>query len=150
MFTKVFWPAALAMLAATASPISASESFGTRDAAVALVDEMVAIIADGGVDAGIVAMHDPDLPFATSVMGVHIFEQAIIVADNREPELIATSYAEVQDLTGEPMWPRIVAAADAEGDATLLWYHYDTEEVYEYSCPSKWAVAGDVIVMVCR
>lgn len=64
--------------------------------------------------------------------------------------MIATSYEEVADLTDAPMWPRIAEAADANGEAILLWYHYDTEEVYEYRCPSKWASEPDVLVMVCR
>ena len=89
------------------------------------------------------------MAFASSALGIHVFEQSIIVADNREPELIATSYAEVEDLTGETMWPRIVAAADANGEAVLEWYHYDSGAEYTYNCHSEWAV-DSVIVMVCR
>lgn len=90
-------------------------------------------------------MHDANKPFSASQMGIHVFEQSIIVADNREPELIATSYAEVEDLTGEPMWPRIVAAADASSDAILEWYHYDTQAEYTYQCYSEWSMPGEVV-----
>lgn len=137
-----------AILATTAA--HASVDFGTADEAKSITSEMVQIIQSEGLDAGIAAMHDPAKPFATSKMGIHVFEQSVIVADNREPELIASSYAEVEDLTGEAMWPRIVAAADVSGDAVLEWYHYDTEAEYTYNCHSQWAVPGDVIVMTCR
>lgn len=133
-----------------ASTAHASVDFGTAEDAKNITSEMVQIIQSEGLDAGINAMHDPAKPFSTSKMGIHVFEQSVIVADNREPELIASSYAEVEDLTGEPMWPRIVAAADASGDAVLEWYHYDTEAEYTYNCHSEWAVPGDVIVMTCR
>ena len=128
----------------------ANVDFGTEAEAKAITGEMVAIIQEGGVDAAIEAMHSADRPFSSSKMGIHVFEQSVIVADNREPELIAASYAEVEDLTGEAMWPRIVAAAEASGDAVLEWYHYDTEAEYTYLCYSEWAVPGDVIVMTCR
>ncbi len=124
--------------------------FGTADEAKSIANEMSSIVQAGGVDAAIEAMHNPDMPFVGTQMGVHVFEQSIIVADNREPELIASSYAEVEDLTGEAMWPRIVAAADAQDEAVLEWYHYDTEAEYTYNCYSEWAVPGDVLVMVCR
>ncbi|MDB2407879.1 hypothetical protein N9W17_05075 [Jannaschia sp.] len=133
-----------------ASPVFAGEAFGTDAEARDVAGRMVEIVADGGTDAGIAAMHDPIEPFTTSQMGIHLFEQSIIVADNREPELIASSYAEIADLTGDIMWPRITAAADVEGDAILEWYHYDTEAEYTYNCYSQWAVADDVLVMVCR
>lgn len=133
-----------------AGPAIASNDFGTEQESQDIAAMMVEIISTGGVDAGIAAMHDASLPFATSTMGIHVFEDSIIVADNREPELIATSYAEVADLTGESMWPRIVAAADASSDAILEWYHYDTELEYTYQCYTEWATPGSVIVMVCR
>ncbi|MEL7104694.1 MAG: hypothetical protein AAGM21_02155 [Pseudomonadota bacterium] len=139
---------AAALLAATAA--HASVDFGTAEDAKTITSEMVEIIQSQGLEAGIAAMHDPAKPFSASKMGIHVFEQSVIVADNREPELIASSYAEVEDLTGEPMWPRIEAAADASGDAVLEWYHYDTEAEYTYNCHSEWAVPGDVIVMTCR
>lgn len=124
--------------------------FGSAEEARDIAARMSAIISDGGVDAAIAAMHDPSMPFVSSIMGIHVFEESIIVADNREPELIATSYADVQDLTGEAMWPRIVAAADAKDDAILEWYHYDTEAEYTYQCYSEWALPGSALVMVCR
>jgi len=137
-------------LVVAASISVASGDFGTTEEAQAIAGAMTSIIADGGVNAGIAAMHDPGKPFVTSAMGIHLFEQGVIVADNREPELIATSYVDLADLTGESMWPRITAAADAGGDAILEWYHYDTEAEYTYQCHSEWAVSGDVLVMVCR
>ncbi len=124
--------------------------FGTAEEAQSLANQMTAIVNEGGVDAAISAMHDPSLPFTATEMGVHVFEQSIIVADNREPELIASSYAAVEDLTGEPMWPRIIAAADEQGEAVLEWYHYDTEAEYTYNCYSEWATPQEVLVMVCR
>lgn len=133
-----------------ASSAFAGAAFGTKEEAAAIAAQMSSIVREGGVDAAINAMHDPGLPFVETQMGVHVFEQSIIVADNREPELIASSYAEVEDLTGEAMWPRIVAAADQTGDAVLEWYHYDTEAEYTYNCHSEWAVQGDVLIMVCR
>ncbi|MCV3273467.1 hypothetical protein [Roseobacter sinensis] len=131
-------------------PVAASSDFGSIEEAQSIAGSMSDIIRSNGLDAGIAAMHDPAQPFAASPMGIHVFEQSIIVADNREPELIASSYAEIEDLTGEPMWPRIVAAADASTDAQLEWYHYDTEAEYTYQCHSEWATPGEVIVMVCR
>lgn len=133
-----------------ATSVSAGVAFGTDEEARSIAAQMNKIVQSGGVDAAIDAMHSPDQLFVTTQMGVHVFEQSIIVAENREPELIASSYAEVEDLTGEPMWPRILAAADAKSDAILEWYHYDTETEYTYNCYSEWATPGDVLVMVCR
>lgn len=140
----------LAATAILALPALASGEFGTDAEARDIAAAMSGIIRSDGLEAGIAAMHDPTQPFAASRMGIHVFEQSVIVADNREPELIASSYAEIADLTGEPMWPRITAAADAASDAILEWYHYDTDAEYTYRCHSEWAVAGDVLVMVCR
>ncbi|MEM9969982.1 MAG: hypothetical protein AAF762_02630 [Pseudomonadota bacterium] len=81
----------------------ASGDFGTEEEARSIANQMTAIIQDGGVDAAIAARHDPALPFAEAQMGVHVFEQSIIVADNRKPEFIDSSYAEVEDLVGEAM-----------------------------------------------
>ena len=144
---RLLLAASLALLGTSAT---AMNDFGTEDEARAIASKMTQIIQSDGLDAGIAAMHDASMPFSASQMGIHVFEQSIIVADNREPELIASSYAEVEDLTGEAMWPRIVAAADASSDAILEWYHYDTEAEYTYQCYSEWSVPGDVLVMVCR
>lgn len=150
MFSLKGLAAPIAVFFFIQTPAAAGTAFGTDQDARSIAGKMVKIIADKGLETAIGAMHDPSHPFVNSEMGVHIFEGSIIVADNREPELIATSYAEVQDLTEEPMWPRIVAAADADTDAMLKWYHYDTEEVYGYHCLSQWAVKPEVLVMVCR
>ncbi|MEL6683548.1 MAG: hypothetical protein AAFQ09_13065 [Pseudomonadota bacterium] len=131
------------------SPVIAGD-FGTAEEARAIAGQLSDIVKTNGMDAGIAAMHDPSMPFSSSVLGIHLFEEGIIVGDNREPELLAASYVEVEDLTGEPMWPRIVEAADARGDATLEWYHYDTEAEYSYACYSEWAIEGSALVMVCR
>lgn len=125
-------------------------AFGTLEEAETMAAEMISIINTDGVDGAISAMHDPAKPFSASVMGIHVFEDTIIVADNREPELIATSYADVQDLTGEAMWPRISAAADTKSEAVLEWYHYDTEAEYTYNCYSERAANEAVVVMICR
>ncbi len=134
----------------TATSAVAREDFGSQADAQEIAAMMTEIVQAGGVGAAIDAMHATDKPFAESVLGIHVFEDGIIVADNREPELIASSYEEVADLTGEPMWPRIVAAADQSGDAVLEWYHYDTEAEYTYLCHSEWADGDTVLVMVCR
>ncbi len=147
MIRSLFFASALA---ASATITQAGTAFGTDDEARAMAAAMSEIVRGEGLESAIAAMHDPALPFATTQMGVHVFESSIIVADNREPELIATSYADVQDLTGEAMWPRITAAADNQSDAILEWYHYDTEAEYTYHCYSEWASGNDVLVMVCR
>lgn len=141
--------ALIAAFGLTAS-IGTAGDFGSADEARTIGMMLADIVAEGGVDAGISAMHDPSLPFSSSSLGIHLFEAGIIVGDNREPELIASSYEEVQDLTGEPMWPRIVDAADQNGEAVLEWYHYDTEAEYSYNCFSTWAEADTALVMVCR
>lgn len=141
---------ALILTTTLAAPALATGEFGSLEEATTIAQQMTAIIQEQGLDAGIAAMHDNNLPFSSSQMGIHVFEDSIIVADNREPELIATSYADIEDLTGESMWPRIVTAADAQTEATLEWFHYDTEAEYSYSCYSEWAIAGSTIVMVCR
>lgn len=138
----------LAALIGTSGAFAGTE-FGTEAEAREIAAQMVSIIQSGGVDVSISAMHDPAHPFSASQMGIHVFEDSVIVADNREPELIATSYVEVADLTQETMWPRIVAAAEARTDAVLEWYHYDTEAEYTYDCYSEKA-EDNVIVMVCR
>lgn len=143
-------PAAFAALAAVISMAHASTEFGSKEEAQQIAATLSAIVQTEGLEEAISALHDPERPFSASRLGIHIFEKSVIVADNREPELIASSYAEIEDLTGEPMWPRITAAADARSDAVLEWYHYDTEAEYTYHCHSEWAVSGDVLVMVCR
>ena len=67
-----------------------------------------------------------------------------------EPETIAADYSETADLTGALVWPIISAAAEVGGDANLKWYHYDTQEEYDYKCFSKRSADIDVTVMVCR
>ena len=73
-----------------------------------------------------------------------------MIADNREPETIAADYSETVDLNGNPVWPIIASAAEVEGDALLKWYHYDTQEEYDYKCFSKRSERSNATVMVCR
>lgn len=121
-------------IAFSASEAFASGEFSGAEDAKPIANQMTTIIQSSGLDAAIDAMHDSSLPFAASQMGIHVFEQSIIVADNRELELIASSYADVQDLTGDTKWPRITAAADVNGEAVLDWYHYDIEAEYTFNC----------------
>ena len=139
-----------AVIAAFCAGAASAGDFGSEQEAQDIAKMMSGIIQSDGLDAGIAAMHDTAKPFTTSTLGIHLFEDGIIVGDNREPELLAASYMEVEDLTGDPMWPRSVAAADAKTDAILEWYHYDTESEYSYACYSEWAIEGSAIVMVCR
>ena len=128
----------------------ADGDFGTREEAKRLADEMIAIVEERGIEAAIIAMHDPERPFAASRMGVNLFRGSTVIADNREPETIAADYASTADLTGALVWPIISAAAEREGDASLKWYHYETQEAYDYKCFSKRAAVADATVMVCR
>ena len=124
--------------------------FGTREEAKQLADEMIAIVDSEGIEMAIKAMHDPQRPFVGSRMGVNLFEGSTVIADNREPETIAADYSETADLTGALVWPLIASAAEVEGDANLKWYHYDTQEEYDYKCLSKRADTMNATVMVCR
>ena len=128
----------------------AGDDFGSREEAEALAGRMIALIDADGIEAAVEAMHNPEYPFVSARMGVNLFQGSMVVADNREPESVAADYSEVADLTGEIVWPRVIAAAQEGGDAMLLWYHYDTQEAYEYHCYSKRAGRDDGLVMVCR
>lgn len=138
---------AMAMAPAVAD---ADGYFGTREEAKSLADAMIAIVEDAGIEAAIEAMHNRNQPFAGTRMGVNLFKGSTVIADNREPETIAADYTEIADLTGALVWPIISAAAAVEGDAELKWYHYDTQEEYDYKCFSKRSDAADATVMVCR
>ena len=139
-----------ALLTLASSVAIAGTDFGTDQEARDITQQMVDIIKDQGLDAGIAAMHDASGPFLDTKMGVHIFQESIIVADNREPELIAASYAGVTDANGNDMWEMIQAAAAETTDFVTLWTHYDTNEPYEYHCFTQYAVEGQVTVMTCR
>jgi len=134
-----------------AASAAAASPFGTLDEARALAERLVAIIDEDGIDAAAVAIYDPAHPFVATPMGVNLFRGSVVIADNREPETVAADYAQVADLTGAPVWPRVSAAAAAGGgDAVLKWYHYDTQEVYDFHCYSLGAATDDGLVMVCR
>ena len=128
----------------------ADSDFGTKEEARSMADLMIEIVEEQGLEAAVRAMHENDMPFVGSRMGVNLFEGSTVIADNREPETIAADYSQTADLTGALVWPLISAAAATEGDAELKWYHYDTQEEYDYKCHSKSAQSMDVTVMVCR
>lgn len=130
--------------------VCADGYFGTREEAKQLAEAMIAIVDDGGIDVAIQAMHDPRQPFVSTRMGVNLFEGSTVVADNREPETIAADYSEIADLTGRLIWPQVAAAARIEDDARLKWYHYDTQEEYDYKCFAKRSEVADITVMICR
>lgn len=140
--------AALVGLAPTAGLTDGD--FGTQEEARVLATRMIDIVNDAGIEAAVTAMHDVNEPFVGSRMGVNLFSGSTVIADNREPETIATDYSATPDLTGALVWPIIAAAAAVEGDANLKWYHYDTQEEYDYKCYSKRSEAADATVMVCR
>ncbi|MXQ08202.1 hypothetical protein GQ651_10140 [Alphaproteobacteria bacterium GH1-50] len=137
-------------MAAIPTMALADGDFGTKAEAKELADAMIAIVESEGIEAAIMAMHDATQPFVGSRMGVNLFQGSTVIADNREPETIAADYSETEDLTGSLVWPIIAAAAAVEGDAELKWYHYDTQEEYDYKCHSKRHDRGNATVMVCR
>jgi hypothetical protein len=139
-----------ALLALVPTAVFSDGDFGTREQAKHLADRMVQIVDAAGIEAAMAAMHDVEEPFVSSRMGVNLFMGSMVVADNREPETIATDYIETLDMDGNLVWPIISAAAEIEGDANLKWYHYDTQEAYDYKCYSKRSRASDATVMVCR
>ncbi|MEO0820477.1 MAG: hypothetical protein AAF074_08625 [Pseudomonadota bacterium] len=128
----------------------AGTDFGSKQDAMELTDKIISIIDADGLSAGIEALFDPEQPFATSRMGVNVFAGTVVVGDNREPEMVAADYATTPDLTGALVWPLIDAAADDGADVVLKWYHYDTQEVYDYHCFSQHAANPNYTVMVCR
>ncbi len=134
----------------TASAALSGTAFGTEADARKMTTYLSEIIVLDGIEAAIDAMADPEMPFASSAMGLQIFEGSMVVADNRAPDLAAVSYADVPDLTWTPVWPRIVAAADTGAHAKLEWYHYDNKTEYTYHCYSEWAQGNSVLVMACR
>lgn len=138
------------VLATAGSAATAGTDFGTRAEAEQLADALVAIIQADGLATAAEAVTDPDGPFRDSPMGVNLFHGSVVIADNREPESVAADFAETADLTGELAWPRIRAAADKDTDVVLKWYHYDTQEAYDFHCYSTHAEGADAVVMVCR
>ena len=137
-----------ALLIATTA--QAGNDFGSREEAKRLADALVEIINTDGIESAVKAVHDVHHPFAATPMGVNLFQNSVVIADNREPEMVAADYAKTADLTGALVWPMIAKAADAEDDAVLKWYHYDTQEVYDFHCYSKRAARDDGLVMICR
>lgn len=124
--------------------------FGTRQAAEDLARRLIDIVERDGVTAAASSVYDPALPFVGTRMGVNLLTAGTIIADNREPEMVASDYTRIEDLTGHRIWPRLLAAADTGEDAVLKWYHYDTQEAYDYRCLTRRAVRDDAMVMVCR
>ncbi|ARE41373.1 hypothetical protein RGUI_3232 [Rhodovulum sp. P5] len=147
MLRKVLTPVILAIAAV---PAAAAPVLGTKEEGRALAKALVEIIDRDGIEAATQAVYDPDLPFVHSRQGVNLFTGSTVIADNREPEMVAADYSQTPDLTGELVWPRVWAAADIEDDAVLKWYHYDTQEVYDFHCFSMHANRDQGLVMVCR
>lgn len=137
------------LLAASAAG-AADGDFGTLEEARTLARAVIEIANDGGLEAVRAAMQDPRQPFVSSRMGINLFQTHFVVADNREPEMVASDYAQIADLTGIPVWPRISAAAERQEDVVLKWYHYDTQEHYDFHCYAMKADRDDLSVMVCR
>ncbi len=133
-----------------ASQAFSGTDFGTKEEARDLASRLVAIIDSGGVASAAESVVDPDGPFRYSRLGVNLFRGSIVVADNREPESVAADYSKTRDLTGELVMARILAAAAQNDDVVLKWYHYDTQEVYDFHCFSMRASRDDGTVMVCR
>ncbi len=138
-----------AAIATAALPAVAGTDFGTPAQARQMAENMVRIIDRNGIEAGLRALHNVDHPVNHRETQFNLFQGSILVGDNREPEMVAADYSETSDMTGRMVWPRIVAAADAKSDAELKWYHYDTQEAYDYHCYSLRASRDDGLVMVC-
>lgn len=136
--------------AAFATPTLAGTDFGTKEEAREIASQVVDIIEAQGLTAAAEAIISSNGPYRKSRMGINLFNGTVVIADNREPESVEMDFGDFPDLTGEPVWPRISAAADIEDDARLLWYHYDTQQNYEFHCFVKRAQRGDSMVMVCR
>lgn len=141
---------AVLALGVVATATFADGDFGTREEAQSIAEAMISIVDADGMEAAIGAMHDPAQPFVQTRMGVNLFAGSTVIADNREPETIAADYSATADLTGALVWPIISAAAEVEEDASLKWYHYDTQDAYDYQCFAKKSAVADVTVMVCR
>ena len=143
-------PLVVPVLILPALPAAAGEDFGTKEEAMRLATALVAIVEESGITAAAGAVVDPAGPFHAARMGVNLFHGSTVIADNREPETVAADYSTTADLTGALAWPLIEAAAAVGGDAILKWYHYDTQEAYDYHCLSLRAARDDATVMVCR
>lgn len=135
---------------ASASAAHAASDFGSKAEAKALATALIDIVNTQGIEAAAKAVYDPSQDFVATRMGVNLFQGSTVIADNREPEMVAADYSETADLTGAYVWPIISAAADREDDAVLKWYHYDTQEDYDYHCYSLRAQRDRAVVMVCR
>lgn len=142
--------------AASASPGAAPATdakagdFGTRAEAVTLAEALMDRIDREGLQAGIDAVFDRAGPYAATRLGVNLFAGPVLIADNREPEMVAAPFDRTPDMTGEPAWPRVVEALGKDTDAELRWYHYDTQAPYDYRCVVRGASSIDALVMICR
>ena len=130
---------------------SAEDYFGTAEETEKLTNQLIEIIDQGGVEAGLNAIHDPKGPFQASRLGIHILEDGILVADSRDPELELLSYAGVPDLNGLDLWEGMVASANASKDYPVLWYSYDDPDtIYLFTCAGKWQKQDHIMVWICR
>ena len=147
MYSRALLFASLLM---TVSPAHAGSDFGTREEAKKLAIALIDIVNTQGIEAAVQAVYDPDQEFVGTRMGVNLFQGSSVIADNREPEMVAADYSETQDLKGDFVWPLVSAAADRQDDVVLKWYHYDTQEIYDFHCYSMRAERDDAAVMICR
>ena len=134
----------------TSALAQADSSLGTKEETDLLAAEIVRIIDEKGMDRAVQALVDPAMPFASTRQGVNLFDGSIIVGDNREPEMVRADYADLTDLNGALMWKLISEAAPENAEVVIKWYHYDTQEVYDYSCLARNAADPRFTVMVCR
>jgi len=128
----------------------AGDQFGTADDAERLADALIDIIDGGGLVAGKAAVVDPNGPFQTTEMGIHIFDSGVIIADSRDPELLTVSYSGVTDLNGADFWDAIVDAANGSNFHKVKWYSYSNENSeYIFDCYSKWQTQDIIVVWIC-
>ena len=140
----------LAIIVLFCGPAKAGTDFGTDEEADAMATRVIAMLDSAGLPATIEALFDPNLPFAASPLGINLFSGSVVVGDNREPEMVEADYSKNRDLTGKLFWPLVDAAADNREYVVLKWYHYDTQEVYDYHCLCARADIRDHTIMICR
>jgi hypothetical protein len=131
-------------------PSQAGKSLGTREEGEELARLMIEKIEDMGIRDATAAMFDPSLPFSSTRQGINVFTGSVLVGDNREPEMVEQDYRDITDLTGALIWTEMTAGLAENREITLKWYHYDTQEVYDFSCVLRATSDSEHTVMVCR
>lgn len=132
------------------APAYALEDFGTFEEGDRLAAQVVQLIDERGMAGAAESLFDPDLPFASTRQGINLFEGSVLVGDNREPEMVEEDFSQLEDLTGAIPWTKIESAMETDGLLTLKWYHYDTQEPYDYNCIARRARNPRYAVLVCR